>query len=497
VNLKAYIQVSSSIKINLMREEFQVQLTLGKTPIPEVKIPLKANSHMANLIAALQYIYVNPEWNRRIFKLLKEDILENKKATGRPGMNLWEMFVLAQVRLCMNVSYDNLHYMANYDLLLRGVLGVLPTDYSHGKEYEYQNIYDNVTLIEEKVLKKINDTIVEIGHEVFKKKESSPLRLKTDSFVVETETHFPTDYNLLWDSARKCIAKAKQLEIPGWRKAGDWEKKLKGLMRQVGRVSGGGGKNKEERLKVVAKAYIGKSNFLKKKVEKVLMNYSGICPWSMNQLKELSYYHEMLIKHIDLVERRIVKGEKIPHEEKVFSIFQPYVEMIKKGKRRPESEIGKKVAITTDQYNLLVDWQIAENEADSKLIIPIMDRVLTKHRVESMSVDKGFSSKENKELLSLYIKEVIMPKKGKRNQEEKKAESSRIFKRLKNKHSAIESNINELEHRGLDRCPNRTRENMNSYIGLAVTAYNLNKIGRELVRKKRKILEKTILKQYA
>ncbi|MCZ6899316.1 MAG: ISNCY family transposase, partial [Bacteroidetes bacterium] len=80
------------------------------------------------------------------------------------------------------------------------------TDYSLGKQYQYQNIYDNVTLLDDELLKAINDIIVEVGHEVFKKKGKTgegelALRLKTDSFVVETDTHFPTDYNLLWDSA--------------------------------------------------------------------------------------------------------------------------------------------------------------------------------------------------------------------------------------------------------------------------------------------------------
>src|SRR5680860_314474 len=164
-------------------------------------------------------------------------------------MRLWEIFVLGQVRLCMNTSYDELHYKANYDELLRGVLGVLPTDFSHGKDYEYQNIYDNVGLLDDELLKAINGVIVSAGHEVFKKKEKAALRLKTDSFVVETDTHFPTDYNLLWDSARKCIEVAGKLKVPGWRKGKSWQKELKGLMRAVGKSSTGGGKNKEGRTK--------------------------------------------------------------------------------------------------------------------------------------------------------------------------------------------------------------------------------------------------------
>ena len=156
-----------------MRKTFDVQLTLGCTPINEVKIPTKTRSHMAALMAAIQYIYVNPEWNNRIFELLSSKITKGKKATGRSGMSLWEIFVLGQVRLCMNISYDELHHLANDSTMIRGIMGVLPTDYSLGKEYEYQNIYDNVSLLDDELLQSINDVIVQVGHEVFKKKEKA------------------------------------------------------------------------------------------------------------------------------------------------------------------------------------------------------------------------------------------------------------------------------------------------------------------------------------
>jgi hypothetical protein len=465
-----------------MRKRFETQLTLGCTPVHEVKIPLKTRSHLAALIAALQYIYVNPEWNEKIFSLLSEKISKGKKATGRSGMSLWEIFVLGQVRLCMNISYDELHYRSNYDSLLRGILGVLPTDYTLGRQYEYQNIYDNMSLLDEDLLKEINQVVLEVGHEVFKKKEKAALRLKTDSFVVETDTHFPTDYNLMWDSARKCLDVVKKINVAGWRKRGHWRGELKKLMRTVGQTSGSGGKNKEERVKKAATEYVKKARALEKRVLKVLFEHTSTSAVEGSQLEMLCYYHEMLAKHIDLLERRLIKGETIPHHEKVFSIFQPYTEMIKKGKLRPNVEIGKKLAITTDQHDLIVDWQIAHNQTDNQLTLSIADRILGKHNVQSMSVDRGFSSKEDKDLLELYIPEVIIPKKGKRSQKEKEIESAPGFKRLKNNHSAIESNINELEHRGLNRCPDRTQKNFNRYIGLSVTAYNLHKIGRQLIR---------------
>jgi len=154
-----------------MRKTFEPQLTLDCTPIEEVKVPLKTKNHMAVLVAALQHIYVSPEWNKKIFALLSSKIIKGNNKMGRPAMSLWEIFVLAQVRLCMNISYDNLHHSANYDTLVRGVMGVLPTDFSQGKEYEYQNIYDNVSLLDDELLIEVNDVIVSMGHEVFKKRK--------------------------------------------------------------------------------------------------------------------------------------------------------------------------------------------------------------------------------------------------------------------------------------------------------------------------------------
>ncbi len=96
-----------------------------------------------------------------------------------------------------------------------------------------------------------------------------------------------------------------------------------------------------------------------------------------------------------------------------------------------------------------------EHETDSGIVIPLADKILVKYMVYSWSFDKGFYSMENKELLKFFIPEPVMPKKGKCTQIEKEEESHRHFVETKNKHSAIESNINELESRGLDRIHNR------------------------------------------
>jgi len=474
-----------------MRIGFSQQLAINITPIPEVEVPLEKRSHLANLLAALQHLYCHEELSCKIEKILSDLINSGKKKTGRQGMNLWEIFVLSQVRLCMNISYDQLLSDANYNLLLRGILGVAPNDYTTGKQYTRQSLIDNVSLLDDSTIREINTVIVEMGHEVFKKKETTALRLKTDSFVVETDTYFPTDYRLLFDSSRKCLEiigiMHKKHQFSGWRQWKDNRTKLKGLYREFGKTTSSGGKNKQEREIAVCQNYLKAADKLTKKVDHFLVHEMPLLLTnnvSLIRIIELEWFKSMLDKHIDLLERRIIKGEKIPHSEKIFSIFQPFTEWINKGKKNPSVEIGKKLFITTDQHHLIVDYQIGDKLNDQDAVIDILDRIYAKYSaIGSFSTDKGFSTIADKALIKVVHPELelVMPKKGKRNKQEEKEEKSKSFKKLKNAHSAIESNINELEHRGLNRCPDRSVRNFSKYVGLAIGAYNLHKIGKELI----------------
>jgi hypothetical protein len=473
-----------------MRKRFEQQLEIGRLLIQDTKIMLKCRDSLLELIAALKEIFVNKTYNEKIFSIIEKLVSTGKKKTGRKGMDYWQIFVLSQVRLCLNASYDRLHYIANHDKLVRQIMGVEKQSGFEQIEFEYQNIYDNVTLLDDETVRKLNDVIVEFGHEVFKKKGQAALHLKTDSFVVESNVHFPTDYNLLWDCVRKCLDGVSQFlkkyeNIIGWRKIDDWRFHIKGLMREVGRASSSGGKNKEKRLKHATTRYLSKANALLLKLETEIRNFPIHDKIDIAVIEMIEHFMGLMRKHIDLVYRRIIKGEKIPHQEKMFSIFETYTEMIKKGKLQPNIELGKKLSITTDQYHLIVDYRLMSEEQDREIIVELKNRLLSRFIVESWSFDKGFWTKDNKLQLKNKIPDVIMPKLGKRNKEEEEEECSRKFKKLKNKHCAIESNINELEHRGLNRCPEKGYRHFRRYIGLAVSAYNLKKIGKYLLETER------------
>jgi len=480
-----------------MRKRFERQLTIGQLLIEDTPIKAKNKHALDELLRALKEIYCNPEYNEKIFLLLEKHINTKKKKTGRTGMTLWCMFVLAQVRLCKNYSYADIHNFANNHGMMRQLMGI---EYGFGYdriEFEYQNIYDNVSLISDELLVKTNKIILDFGHkEVFKKKENTALRLKTDSFVIESNVHFPTDYNLLWDCARKCLSMVSKFVkkyngIEEWRKHKNWGAELKGFMRELGKASSSGGKNKEKRLKKATSKYLKKARLLSVKlkcsVSKLPINDNS----DEVRLVVLNHFMRLMDMHIGLVDRRLLQGEKIPHAEKMFSVFETYTEWIKKGKKRPSVELGKKLSITTDQYNLIVDYELMTNEQDRDLVIGLGQRLLDKYKVASWSFDKGYWLKTNKVFLQKEgVSKVIMPKLGKRNKEEEQEEKSRSFKLLKSKHSAVESNINELEQCGLDRCPDRGIHNFKKYVSLAVCAYNLKKIGRELQKQERAALKK-------
>ena len=481
--------------LRLMRKRFEVQLALGKTPIERVALPIRSRDELPPVLAGLQWIFQTPELNDQVFDLLEKKVVAGKKATGRPGLDLWHILVLGVVRLALDCDYDRLEYLANYDGLLRQILGLNPVLTDTEKPFHYKTLSENICHVDEELLRQINTLVVQAGRAAFKKKEAGPaepIRAKADSYVLETNVHFPTDLNLLWDAQRKCadllLPMVQGAKLGGWRKCQDWRRKLKGQMIGLARLASGGGPNKEQRKRVAAGAYVQASYGFE---EKVFTTIQAL-PLTQNPLawvrrEQLDCFHTLMIKQLDLVERRLLGGETIPHAEKIFSLFEPHTQWINKGKLFAPVELGHKVLLTTDQHELILDYKVMEQLNDVDEVIALADRLLGGYgstALASLSFDKGFSREEDRQLLELYIPEVVMPKRGKRNSQEQARERQRGFVALRRKHSAIEWDINALEHHGLDRCPDKGLHGFKRYVGFGVLAYNLHKIGRRLLERR-------------
>lgn len=163
-----------------MRQRFEQQMNLRTVAIADVKFPLKSRDELPPVLKALQYIFVTSGLNEKVFSLLEKKIIADKKKTGRPGMDLWHILVLAVVRHTLSTNWDRLEDMANYHELIRKIMGVHATAFIEDDkiEFGYQTILDNVSLLDETLLAEVNQLIAEAGHSLLKKKNRKNLNSK-------------------------------------------------------------------------------------------------------------------------------------------------------------------------------------------------------------------------------------------------------------------------------------------------------------------------------
>ena len=259
----------------------------------------------------------------------------------------------------------------------------------------------------------------------------------------------------------------------------------------LSRAQASTGKGKEERVEKATTAYLEAARNLAQKIETFVMETQFNYTKQESILLDLCCFQSMIVKHIDLVHRRLILKETMPASEKIHSFFKTYTEWITKGKMRPAVEMGKRVNFSTDQFHLIIDWEIANHTADVDMLLPLVDRLIAKYKIQSLSADKGYFKKEYRDLVAQFIPLVVIPKKGKLSTAEKEIESAPIFCKTRYSHSAIESNINEAEHRGLDRCKDKGYTNFEKYVGVGVIAYNLKRIGEYLLEKDRQAQKKS------
>jgi hypothetical protein len=162
-----------------MRQRFARQLDLGQTPIEDVPIPLKSRDELPPVLRGLQWIFQTPEINEQVFQLLEQKVIGTKKATGRPGMDLWHVLVLGVVRLALDCDYDRLEYLVHHDTLLRRIMG-LETHFSgaFGQGFHHKTLSENVCHVDDALLTEINAIVVQAGRPLLKKKTTSPFAPK-------------------------------------------------------------------------------------------------------------------------------------------------------------------------------------------------------------------------------------------------------------------------------------------------------------------------------
>ena len=436
-----------------MRKIIEKQLKFGQRDIDKIKINFESRDEIPQLLLGLQTIYNDPSLRQKVFRILKGIVPNNTSATnGRPGMDLWKILVLGTIRLNCNFDYDKLLEIANEHKTIREFLG--HSIFEFDQRYRLQTIKDNVILLTPEVMDEISALVVELGHDILGKK-GQPLSGRCDSFVVETDVHFPTDINLLWDAMRKVITllarEFSKSELSEWRQHGYHLRKIKKLFNKANKLRNS---NNEKEKTAAYRNYVNASEKLIKRAGVDLHFVNMMNEGDVARRLAISAYISDAERQIDQIRRRVFNDEKIPHNEKVFSIFERHTEWISKGKAGVSQELGLRVCILEDQHGFILHHRVMENETDEKVAVPMVSAAKKKFPdLKSCSFDKGFHSPDNQEKLAEFIERVFLPRKGRLSEAVKAIEQSTDFKTARSKHAAVESGINALENHALDRCP--------------------------------------------
>ena len=203
-----------------MRQTRTPQLALGEARIEDIKLDHESRDDIPAVLLGLQHPYSHEETREKLFSLLEEHILPGtNRNVGRPGMELWRILVMGVLKQGLGCDFDRLHELVNQHRTVREFLG--HGAFSQDDTCEFQTIIDNVYLLTPELLSKIGQLVVESGHAVARKKPGEPLRGRCDSFVVETDVHYPTDVNLRWDAMRCLLGElgraARKHHLAGWR----------------------------------------------------------------------------------------------------------------------------------------------------------------------------------------------------------------------------------------------------------------------------------------
>ena len=457
-----------------MRKLLSPLLECDKICIEKIKLNLKSRDDIPVVLIGLQHLYSQKDVRNELLMLLDKKMLVGvNKNVGRPGMPLWNILVMGVVKQGLGCDFDRLHELANEHKTLRKFLGHIVSD---EYEYNYQTLIDNVNLLTPELLGEINQVVVNIGHEIAGKEPGETLRARCDSFVVETNVHYPTDVNLLWDAIR-CLLRstgktALKYKMPGFRQSTHLQGSIKNKFNKIRKTRRANSRHVKKYLKVCTEL-VGRSEALVEKLEA-----KGAFPKEINEIR---YFSLHAVRQIDQINQRLLKGETIPHNKKVFSIFEPHTRWISKGKAGCAVELGVPVCIIESQFQFILHHEVMWKGSDVDFAISMVK--ITKEMFPdfcAVSFDRGFHSPANRACLDQILDDNVMPRKGRLSKAEQDREQGETFVVMRRQHPAVESAINNLEHRGLDRVRSKGPDGFARTVALSVVALNVHRIGRLL-----------------
>ena len=133
-------------------------------------------------------------------------------------------------------------------------------------------------------------------------------------------------------------------------------------------------------------------------------------------------------RQIDQVERRLLRGETIPHEEKVFSIFEEHTRWVSKGKAGTPVELGVPVAIIEDQYGFILHHKVLWEGEDVDVAVSMVQEAQALYpELRACSFDRGFHSRDNRVRLDALLDVNALPGRGYLSRADREREEEESF----------------------------------------------------------------------
>ncbi|OLD19260.1 MAG: hypothetical protein AUJ01_06235 [Acidobacteria bacterium 13_1_40CM_3_65_5] len=342
-------------------------------------------------------------------------------------------------------------------------------------------------------LQAVNDTVIRVAVNLGLEDGT---KLRVDTTVVETDIHHPTDNTLLWDSVRVLTRLVRKLAAVLPAGVGSFTNRTRSARRRMQEIQRMTARERHRRQVRTYRALIRITEQVVNEARAVVnrtVRVRGLDPIThvtIDALRsEIARHCELGDRVISQTRRRVLHGEQVPTEEKLYSIFETHTDLIKRGKVLKPIEFGHKVFLAESGHGLITQYRVLTgNPADQIHVTPSLERH-TKgfgQVPDLYSSDRGFFNETNiAACQTAGVKVTCIPQSGgKRSADREAFEKSPAFKKGQRFRAGIEGRISVLfRGRGMKRALVEGRERFELLVGAAVLANNLMVIAALLSRK--------------
>jgi transposase, IS5 family len=298
--------------------------------------------------------------------------------------------------------------------------------------------------------------------------------IRTDTTVVETNIHYPTDAWLLWDTwrvASRLLKRARKID-PASCPHRFHDRKIKRLYLYVTRYLSSKSKSRQRKVKSEFRKLIERTARIVEIAGEFTARSASAGDLGLAAVAlELKSYLAAMKTVVATARRAQLEGETVPASERVFSLFEQHTELIKRGRRSKPTEFGHKVLLSQTRQKFITDYEVYEHqEPDCDLTESVIQRheTLFAKRPKVLAADKGFCPEKTKfEELAKLVGTLAIPR---RMQDfvDKVLAHWQAFR------AGIEGTISGLKRAfRLVRCFFRGFKGFASAVGLGVFSHNL------------------------